>query len=131
MFSIFYSSCFLTVIVVIAAVINCSMFLLILEKKTQITKNIKISEEKRTTDEEIPYSLNCIFSHSFFFWWGVSQATGYLMKSILGCPHGVMVKALDCRIVVCEFKLQLHYYIHFQTNTLGKGINLLILPSMG
>ena len=27
--------------------------------------------------------------------------------------------------------LQLHYYIHFQTNTLGKGMNLLILPVMG
>ena len=34
------------------------------------------------------------------------------------CPHGVMVKAL-------------HYYIHFQTNTLGKGMNPQILPAMG
>ena len=31
-----------------------------------------------------------------------------------GCPHGVMVKALDCRIIVSEFKLQLHYYDDFQ-----------------
>ena len=47
------------------------------------------------------------------------------------CPHGVIVKVLDCGIVVSEFELQLHYYVHFQTNTLGKGMNLLILPAMG
>ena len=30
-----------------------------------------------------------------------------------GCPCGVMVKAMDCGIVVNEFVLQLHDYIHF------------------
>ena len=39
------------------------------------------------------------------------------------CPCGVMVKAMDCRIVVSEFVLQSHYYVHFQANTLGKGMN--------
>ena len=39
-----------------------------------------------------------------------------------GCP---------CGIIVTEFELQLHYYIHFQINTLGKGMNPLILPAMG
>ena len=48
-----------------------------------------------------------------------------------GVSCGVMVKVLDCRIVVCKFELQLCYYIHFQTNTLGKGMNPLILPSIG
>ena len=48
-----------------------------------------------------------------------------------GGPHGVMVKAMDCGIVVREFILQSHYYIHFRANTLGKGINPLILPAMG
>ena len=43
-----------------------------------------------------------------------------------GCPRGVMVKAMDCRNVVSEFKLQSCYYIHFRTNTLGKGMNPLI-----
>ena len=33
-----------------------------------------------------------------------------------------MVKAMDCGIIVSEFKLQLHYYIQFQTNTFGKGM---------
>ena len=50
---------------------------------------------------------------------------------MVGCPCGVMVKAMDCGIVVSEFKIQLLYYIHFQTNNLGKGMNLLILPAMG
>ena len=48
-----------------------------------------------------------------------------------GCPRGVMVKAMDCEIVVHEFVLQSSYYIHFQANTLGKGMNPLILPPMG
>ena len=48
-----------------------------------------------------------------------------------GCPRGVMVKAMDCGIVVREFVLQSHYYVHFRANTLGKGMNPLILPAMG
>ena len=44
------------------------------------------------------------------------------------CPRGVMVKAMNCRIVVREFVLQSRYYVHFRVNTLGKGINPLILP---
>ena len=48
-----------------------------------------------------------------------------------GCPRGVMVKAMDCEIVVSEFVLQARYYVHFRANTLGKGMNLLILPAMG
>ena len=47
-----------------------------------------------------------------------------------GCLHGVMVKAMDCGIIVCEFVLQLCYYVHFRANTLGKGMNPLILPAM-
>ena len=38
-------------------------------------------------------------------------------------PRGVMVKALDCGIVVSEFELQFHYYLDFHMNTLGKGMN--------
>ena len=39
-----------------------------------------------------------------------------------GCPRGVMVKAMDCGIVVSEFVLQSRYYVHFRANTPGKGI---------
>ena len=52
-------------------------------------------------------------------------------KNCGGCPRAVMVKAMDCEIVVSEFELQLHYYDHFRTNTLVKGMNPLILPAMG
>ena len=48
-----------------------------------------------------------------------------------GCPRGVMVKAMDCGIVVREFVLQSRYYIHFRANTLGKVMNPLILLAMG
>ena len=48
-----------------------------------------------------------------------------------GCPCGVMVKAMDCGIVVSEFVFQSRYYVHFRANTLGKGMNPLILPAMG
>ena len=48
-----------------------------------------------------------------------------------GCPRGVMVKAMDCGIVVREFVLQSRCYVHFRANTLGKGMNPLILPAMG
>ena len=35
-----------------------------------------------------------------------------LLNEILrGCPHGVMVRALDSGIVVSEFELQSRYYV--------------------
>ena len=42
-----------------------------------------------------------------------------------------MVKALDPGIVVNEFEIQSLYYVHFRTNTLGKGMDLLIFLAMG
>ena len=47
------------------------------------------------------------------------------------CPRGVMVKAMDCGIVVSEFVPQSRYYVHFRANILGKAMNHLILPAMG
>ena len=48
-----------------------------------------------------------------------------------GCLHGVMVKAMDCGIVVSEFVLQLRYYLHFQANTLGEKYEHPYPPSYG
>ena len=48
-----------------------------------------------------------------------------------GYPRSEMVKAMDCGIVVREFVLQSRYYVHFRANTIGKGMNPLILPAMG
>ena len=50
---------------------------------------------------------------------------------IMGCPSGVMVKAMDCGIVVSEFVFQSRYYVHFRTNTLEKGMSPLIFLDMG
>ena len=47
-----------------------------------------------------------------------------------GGPYGDMVKAMDRGIVESEFELQSRYYVHFWTNTCGKGMNLFILPAM-
>ena len=61
----------------------------------------------------------------------ITGALGMLLKGLRGCPRGVMVKAMDCGIIVREFVLQSRYYVHFRANTLGKGMNPLILPAMG
>ena len=47
----------------------------------------------------------------------------------VGCP--VMVKALDCGIIVSGFELQSRYYVHFQANILGKGMKPPYPPSYG
>ena len=49
-------------------------------------------------------------------------------RSTWSLPRGVMVKAMNCGIVVREIVLQSRYYVHFRANTLGKGMNTLILP---
>ena len=41
-------------------------------------------------------------------------------------PCGVVANLPICDIVVSEFELQWRYYVHFQTDTLGKGIGLLV-----
>ena len=47
-------------------------------------------------------------------------------KLFRGCPRSVMVKSMDYEIVVCEFELQLHYYIHFRANTLRNFLSLTV-----
>ena len=48
-----------------------------------------------------------------------------------GFPRGLMVKAMDCGIVVSATGVRTRYYVHFRANTLGKGMNPHILPAMG
>ena len=48
-----------------------------------------------------------------------------------GCPRGVMVKSMDGGNVVSEFELHSRYYVHLRTNTLGKGINPIIVSAIG
>ena len=48
-----------------------------------------------------------------------------------GNPCGIVTNVLDSDIVVSKLKFQSHYYIIFQTNTLGKGMNYFIPTAMG
>ena len=64
-------------------------------------------------------------------WENVSHGFVSTSPGVEGCPRGVMVKALDCGILVREFELQSRNYVDFRINTLGKGITPPILPSMG
>ena len=49
----------------------------------------------------------------------------------MGVHRGVMVKAMDCAVVINEFELQSRYYVHFRTITLGKGMSSFIHAAMG
>ena len=69
--------------------------------------------------------IRCHYSYE------VSNKHQVSLKSQGGYPRGVMVKTMDSGIVVREFVLQSRYYVHFRANTLGKGINPLILPAIG
>ena len=55
----------------------------------------------------------------------------WLSYTFRGCPPGVMVKALLCRIVVSDFEPQSPHYVKFRTNVPGKDMNPLILPGKG
>ena len=65
------------------------------------------------------------------FWFYAISTIACHSTTYGGGPRGIIVKAMDCGIVVCEFVLQSRYYVHFRANTLGKDMNPLILPAMG
>ena len=47
------------------------------------------------------------------------------------CFRGVKAKVMDRWIVVSEFELQSHYYVHFQTNTVWERYEPPYPPSYG
>ena len=55
---------------------------------------------------------------------GEKSLFNFTLTFLSVCPRGVMVKAMNCGIVVREFVLQ----SRFRANTLGKGMNPLVLP---
>ena len=58
-------------------------------------------------------------------WVALKLGRGWII--LVGGVHvDVMVKVLNCSLEVSEFKLQMRYYVHLWTNTLGKGMNPLI-----
>ena len=71
------------------------------------------------------YSVDAFVFCFVFGCWNQSPS------AFTGCPRGVMGKAMDCGVVVSEFEFQSRHYVHFRTNTLGKGMNPLIPPAIG
>ena len=68
----------------------------------------------------------------YFFYFSTKSLFFFVLFFVGGeCPRGVMVKAMERRIKVSEFELQSRYYVHFRANTLGKGMNPLLLLTMG
>ena len=76
-----------------------------------------------------PWWLIKCWSQSFF------QAIIWFQVTIPIWLGGVLTvkwfKAMDYGIVVSKFEFQSRYYVHFRTNTLGKGMNPLYPPSYG
>ena len=89
-----------------------------------LSLKILLKNKLTTTRVQCPYLLSEMLLLT-------AESKLSLLFSVMGCPRGVMVKAMDCGIVVYEFVLQSRYYVHFRANTLGKGMNPLILPAMG
>ena len=52
-------------------------------------------------------------------------------RKCFGDSAGIIVQAVDFRILVSEFKLQLPNYVHFRKNTHEKGMNPLIFRAIG
>ena len=47
--------------------------------------------------------------------------TSLMHQILIGSLCGIMTNVLNCNAVGSEFKVQSHYYIHFQANILGKS----------
>ena len=90
-----------------------------------------IKKRNQTTLFSVDYSFLLQYFH-FIYSLLLLQLFYYWFHSIflVGYPCGVMVNVLESKIIVSEFELKLHYYFHFRTNTLGKGMEPLILPAM-
>ena len=66
----------------------------------------------------------------FCFFRGISIIMGYLIPKPTLVNNSCDTIWPRVRIQVSEFVLQSSYYVNFRANTLGKGMNPLILPAM-
>ena len=57
-----------------------------------------------------------------------SDKKAFLFCNTQGSLRGFLAYVLDFDIVVSEFDLQSRHYVHFQTDTLEKGMNSLKPP---
>ena len=87
----------------------------------------KKKKKKESLHRTVTLLIQYLYRHRILF----SNSSDSSSKYYWGCLHGVMVKALACRILVSKFELQLRYYVRSRTNTLGKGMNPPYPPSYG
>ena len=73
----------------------------------------------------------CVYAYLYMYAYIYIYIYACIHNMYRGCPRGVMVKAMDCGIVVRKFVIQSRYNVHFRANTLGKGMNPLILTAIG
>ena len=85
-------------------------------------------EARRQLRKNIPSNIEQVLAATTHKAPNIRSPTSHHSWCLVGYPRGVMVKAMNCGIVVREFVLQSRYYVHFRANTLGKGMNPLILP---
>ena len=71
------------------------------------------------------------YSFSFYVWCKDIVPVHQIATLTRECPCGLMVKAMDCEIVLSEFVLQSNYYVHFRANALGKGMTPTYPPNYG
>ena len=75
-------------------------------------------------------SGNLIIFHKSLVLLETLHVYGYLICE-RECPCSVMIKELDCGIVVSEIEIQSRYIIHFWSNTFGERHEPSYPPSYG
>ena len=69
------------------------------------------------------YIYTYIYTHIYIYIVNQLISAG---KNVVCIPRSVMVKVNDCELLVTEFELQWHYYVHF-----GERLTPLISLVMG
>ena len=64
--------------------------------------------------------VGCLGSWFYYSSLFKNNLSNYIQES----PLGIMAEILDCCLDVCNFKSDLRYYVHFQTNAFGKGLKV-------
>ena len=94
----------------------------------QVCRYVEFPHESLIVSSHFPYDVHLLF---FRFLYIVAIMIWLKHNPFKGCPRGVMVKAIDCGIVVNEFVLQSRYYVHFRANIIGERYEPPYPPSDG
>ena len=70
------------------------------------------------------FACICVYMHIYYV---AIQQNSIELK---GSPRGEVAYMMNWDIRESKFELQLHYYVHFRTNTLGISMNYIITSAM-